>query len=170
MVVSLPAWDGGNAAGGHLIAPSMPVARRTTLRYAVFVTDDFTQRIVHGTPLEYVYDGGRSVTIFLYLNASTNVARFDLKVTAPDKEDSFGALVTTPLVKGRWTDVLVDVEHDVVPTRATFAYDGKVIFAGKALFSDIPPAAPRLSFGVSHVNGGPSLLVYFDDVRLDLVQ
>lgn len=165
--VGVPDSLGG---GGYLRTSSTTVARQTRFHFSLFVESTFTERTVSATRLGYRYDGGREVDVYVGLEGRSSTVAFVLVERGVAPEVHYALMGRKAnLVRGRWVDVSIELEHDATPTLGTLRYDGELVLERAPLPRDIPPRAVSLEFGLTYADRGPPAVFAFDDVRFDAV-
>ena len=159
----------GGFGGGSLRVRGPILSGHTSLRYSVFVEDTFVGRSVNLASLDYAYDGGRSIKLYVALNGSNGKVAFTLVESGVEPEPAYRLVgKKVDLVRGRWVDVAIDIDHTATPTSGTIVYDGVTIVERVALPASVPPTDVTLAFGVTYASAGPPVSFAFDDVRFDV--
>jgi hypothetical protein len=138
-----------------------------TLRYALFVAPGAALRGASISTLQH-NDGSRGLEhLVIFDDASDSLSLVEQEFTPGDT--LWNVLYSAPLVRARWAEVVVTVDHSTSPWRATFAYDGLTVGRGVALKRTVSTAvAIAVELGTAFLASGTATAYDIDDVRIDI--
>ncbi|HEY8073496.1 MAG TPA: LamG-like jellyroll fold domain-containing protein [Labilithrix sp.] len=157
--VALPAAGNSGAA----LRSQLAMSSRVTLTCFLFF-DQVPDRDINVCETQYQY-GARTNYVYFIVSQGTLQA-VELEFVS-GTQTYFKSHADTPIITGRWTELVVDV--DLANVRATWTYDGTPMATNTPLDRAFAPAQPLLTVGTSYSTAGTAFVFDTDDVRIDLV-
>src|SRR5262249_14790701 len=125
---SLRTTFGPAIASGSVTRQLTTVAKRAKMTFWLYV-DVAAYRGINIGALEFRYTGGRTDSVYFIL-ANNQMTAVELEFVG-STQTYFQTHATKPLITGRWTELVVDV--DLVNAKASWSYDGQPMITNEPL-------------------------------------